>query len=594
MKVEGQTEGNGAIAVLVHDCRKEALDCLEKAVFSALRHLGIPFRCISIDDDLSDAAFRDLAAGHRAVLLPQSGTCARLSRSRIEALVTSCREEGLGLVMYEEAVSGLPAELRRLCALSGDMEETSASFRDIRRTASDHYIGWLGAPGEQLHSDSDIPCTLIFTPGEDGAGTGCGFRTEAGFPLALARQSGRGRIVLFPFAVRLYTMEGLGHASGLDDIFYRSIVWAARKPFFTWTMPKVAGLVIDDCSGSYDHFGYLDVLEEHGWKPHLSLFTDTIDEVAHEDIGLDSLRLRKGHSEGNLEIGFHALRYNESFCFDHLGRHPLTREELDARFERWDSLVARWKIPHSPWLHPHFGEIGAAALPYCRARGIEFITWLLPLDAAWFDVPARIPHMSPQPPYGHNGYYMTRMPGHPDLVAFNCVLDRKTRESSDYVVKTDYLWGNTVFWNESESTNMEEASLTLATQIRRGLDAGFYGEGATHEQRMACLRKGELREIFQEADRLLERHDPERLTMSRIMSMAGKRLGTGLEEVEIPSAGFGAEYRFSSPGAAGTECQLHGTTEEGWVESRSFSVDGMQGRVEGSFPGSARSSRRVV
>ncbi len=567
MKIAGEVEGNGSVVVMLHDSAPSALLILEKTLFSSFRHLGIPFCVVSVAEDLTDALFEELILRHPALVFPQSGTCERLSSSRLSSLVRA-HEAGLGLILYEARTGLLPGLIRDLFSLDKETPEPVGSFGTVTVEDNSHYITWLKGSGEELRSDSPAEYSIV----DGGRPEGKLLRSEGGHSLMLLSSRRSGRAVLFPFSIELYTMEYIGHACGLDDVFSRSLVWSARKPFFTWSMPPVAGLVIDDCSGSYDHFGYLDTLNGHGWSPYLSLFTDTIDEIAHEDLGLDSLRLKRGWEEGSLEIGFHALRYNESFCFDHLGRRPLNREELDDRFARWDHYLAKWKVRHSPWLHPHFGEISSASIPYYRERGIEFVTYLLPLDAAWFDVPATIPHISPQPPYGHNGYYINELPGFPDLLAFNCVLDRKTRMSSDYVVKTDYLWGNTCFWSESEFIDIGAASRTLADQIKRGLDSGFYGEGATHEQRIACLRKGEIREIFEETDRLLARHNPERRRLGEIMAIEKKRRNSRLVEVDLNASGTSLRYSFSAKDAVGTECQIHTEGPEGWPRTHRHAV----------------------
>jgi hypothetical protein len=523
--------------------------------------------------------------------------------SRISSLLAA-RENGLGLIFYESRTASLPARIREIFSLGTEGPEALGYFDTVSARNAEHFITWHKVYGEEHRSDSPVAYSKVgvdrpegnYMSSEDGhslmllsRGRPDGEWSSGGRGLPLpggtSPSCDAGRAVLFPFSIDLFAMEKLGHACGLDDIFYRSILWTARKPFFTWTMPNAAGLVVDDCSGSYDHFGYLDILNDHGWSPYLSLFTDTIDEVAHEELGLDGRRLEQGYAESSLEIGFHALRYNESFCFNHLERRPLTGLELEDRFARWDRCLSKWKVRHSPWMHPHFGEIGRNSIPYYLDRGIEFVTWLLPLDAAWFDVPATIPPMSPQPPYGHNGYYITELPGFPGLAAFNCVLDRKTRTSADYVVKTDFLWGNTPFWNESETVDIDAASSTLADQIKRGLDSGFYGEGATHEQRFACLRKGEIREIFEEADRLLARHHPQRRRLGEIMAIAKKRSRCRLIETSVNAEGGRLHYAFSSDEAVGTEFQIHTQGPEGRIYTSRHTVSCRQSFVDA--PGQA-------
>lgn len=571
MNVRGSTAGDGAILVLLRDSGQPALALLEAALFSALRQMGIPFVPVDLGEELGDGRFEELLARHPLFLFPQSGTCGLLSSSRLERLTCAVRE-GLGLVVYEEDAALLPKDILSVLSVFPG-SSVKGSCRTIGVERNDHYVTWLKEVGESYASDTPFAFSAV-----EGGGEGSGsLRNEAGKSMLFVSEKGKGRAVLFPFSIELFTMARLGHACGLDDVFSRSILWAARKPFLAWGMPRRSGLLIDDCSGSYDFFGYLDLMNERGWSPTLSLFTDAVDEVAHEDTEKAAKRLRRGWADGSLELHFHALRYNESFCFDHLGRRPLSEGELATRFERWDAYAKALGIAPCPWAHPHFGEISAAAIPYYAARGIEFITYLLPLDAAWFDVPSRIAPIAPQEPYGHNGYYMNPLASFPGIMACNCVLDRKTRTSSDYVVKTDYLWGNTPFWDESDGVDIGAASRTLADQVKRGLDSGFYGEGATHEQRIACLRKGELEEILAEADRLLERHEFERRKLSDIMAVAKRRRLCSLSMVESGGSRGAVRYEFSGEGACGTFVQLYVDGEDGRPRMIESAVSGRTG-----------------
>lgn len=561
MTVAGESDGSASVVVLIGDTAEAAMDELEDAILSALRHFGVPFLCTTaVEAGESFAYFCN-----PLLLVPQSGTLARLSERESEGIQHAV-ESGMGLVFYEPEVCSLPSWLRRIFRVEGAASR-QAAFSDMITTDNSHFISWTRWIGERVRSDRPLRCATGLAGQSPPS-----ISTEAGDPLMYTARYGAGGIAAFPFDAKWYTMEYLGHACGADDIFFRSIVWAARKPFLTWSMPAKAGLVVDDCSGSYDHFGYLRIMERHGWRPYLSLFTDTIDEVAHEDIHKTARVLHDGWANGMIDIGFHALRYNDSYCFNHPERRPLTREELEDRFVRWDACERTWGIRHSTWAHPHFGEIGANAVPYFMRRGIAWITYLLPLDAAWFDVPTSIPPLSGLPPFGHPGYHLSELPGFPDMMACNCVLDDKDRKSSDYVAKTDYLWNHTPFWSEAPEPLLEASAQVLALQIRRGLDAGLYGEGATHEQRIACLRSGELEEIFQEADRLLSRYDFQRCFISRILTTAKKRQQSRLMSVSYGEAGNHICCTFSTADAIGTQVQLY-TSSEPQASPRRMTVD---------------------
>jgi hypothetical protein len=552
MKIRQVVKGTATVLVLLHDNSEYVLDGLEHTVFSAFRHLGVPFTVMCTQDGIDIAKLDQ----HPLLFIPQSGTMRYISSEKQKA-IEATHAAGLGLVIYEPDVRLLPSWLCDCFDI--DVSNIAMSrFKEINTVNNDEYICWHRQVGEVVRSDKGIACSRSITRQSPVT-----LVDEANSQLLFKRTNNLGKIVLFPWDIALYDQEYLGHACGMDDVFLRSIVWAARKPFVTWGMPAQAGLLVDDCSGSYDHFGYVDSMVHHGWKAQLALFTETIDEVTHDDADKAKRILRSGWADGNLDIMFHALRYNESFCFNHMKRASLTKEELDDRFERWDWYERTWQIKHSHWAHPHFGEIGKNAIPYFEQRDILWITYLLPFDASWFDVPGKIDALSNLPPYSHAGYYQCALPVKTSILGCNCVLDQKRRTSADYVPQTDYLWNHTPFWNESEHPQLEQAARVLALQIQRGLDSGFYGEGATHEQRIAVLRKEEFKEILEEADRLLERYHFERTLISHSLSIARKRCYCHLVELDFRHSKEVVAYTFSNTEAIGTQIQIYHDAECG-------------------------------
>ena len=60
-----------------------------------------------------------------------------------------------------------------------------------------------------------------------------------------------------------------GPLAGLDDLVWRSPVWAARKPFAMRGLPNFAILRVDDCEGP---FWWAHIANEVGFKPRLGPF----------------------------------------------------------------------------------------------------------------------------------------------------------------------------------------------------------------------------------------------------------------------------------------------------------------------------------
>ena len=64
--------------------------------------------------------------------------------------------------------------------------------------------------------------------------------TQEGDPALVVGRCGNARIVQWMLSPKLWLNQVFGHANGLDDVFWKSIVWAARKPFVMMAMPLAA------------------------------------------------------------------------------------------------------------------------------------------------------------------------------------------------------------------------------------------------------------------------------------------------------------------------------------------------------------------
>src|SRR3954462_2941270 len=64
-----------------------------------------------------------------------------------------------------------------------------------------------------------------------------------------------------------------GPVNGLDDLVWRSLVWAARKPFVMRGMPNFVTMRVDDVSGP---FNWVHTANQVGFKPFLGLFINNV------------------------------------------------------------------------------------------------------------------------------------------------------------------------------------------------------------------------------------------------------------------------------------------------------------------------------
>ena len=86
------------------------------------------------------------------------------------------------------------------------------------------------------------------------------------YPSCSQRDTAKGRPMQFTVNPRVWRHEFFGHAQGIDDLFWRSILWTVRKPFAANMIPPFVTLSIDDCCGRHD-FAYVDVANKHHFVP---------------------------------------------------------------------------------------------------------------------------------------------------------------------------------------------------------------------------------------------------------------------------------------------------------------------------------------
>ncbi len=536
--MERQSEGNGVALLLVNRSDEEGHSRVGPAMLSALNHLGIPYRIRDLDDGPPSAAE---LADHACVVLGQDNLGAKLGHAGAESLRDAVRE-GVGLICFDGRLDSFAAPFHEIFGVRPGRGPLAANR--FAAACVDHFITGTRELADQVSSDKPVDAWPVEV---DGAGTVL-LKTDAGQPAAIATTAGRGRAVLFTTSVGLWLSEAVGHAWDLDDVFWKSIVWAARKPFAIYPMPPFATALVDDCSGSYNHFRYVDSMNTHGWMPHLEVYLEDIDRVMHHETYGDSHKMKSLYDAGLAEFGVHGLTYDKLMWFDHANRTPLSDGVLRSNFKLYDECMAKWGIKPCRVENMHFGEIGQNALPYMKDRGIEHISMVLPFDTGWFDTPHKKPAYNPPGPYHVRGHYFGDLPEDDHFFLVRSIVEPKDFVTTEASERGDYMWGNTIFWDESPRTNMERAAETAVFQVRRGIDSRFYGMTVAHEQRVAVVRMDEWEEIWDRVDAGLAKYTLIHRPWEYICDYARSRHNTRISAVNV------------APESGEVECSLTGRT----------------------------------
>jgi hypothetical protein len=245
--------------------------------------------------------------------------------------------------------------------------------------------------------------------------------------------------------------------------------------------------------------------------------------------------MRAKSAAGLATFGAHAFTYNHHIYFDHAGRQPYPDAVLAENFRQVDEKFRSWGLPLGRFANPHFGEVGLNALPHLTGRGVEFIGALLPFGVAWFEQRLELKEVK-LAPYGRSGFVFESLPEHPEFFGVNALIMPRQMTGVP-MVASEFLWNNTIFWDESAENNLAGAAQQALAQMRLGLDSLYFGELYTHEQRIAVLSMRELDEILTLIDQGLKKHTYLHRPYDYIAEYARSKVRSWLTRVSVNAGG---------------------------------------------------------
>jgi hypothetical protein len=216
-----------------------------------LEHLQIPYETINvaITGPASTLGSRQLiVAGHRGLNLSPAWRTA----------IVNAVQGGTGFVNLDwDGNIGYQSHIQAIFGATGSVTGPSGSEIAVPAAVvadgtAPHFIAglqarFLGMPAGQdlIYPLHDLTLTIDPTVLLDGQGTV--IARVGPSPLILARdhQGSAGRAVHLGSYAYLKA-DRLGFLMGLDDLFWRSLVWAARKPFVLRGYPRLFAVQLDD------------------------------------------------------------------------------------------------------------------------------------------------------------------------------------------------------------------------------------------------------------------------------------------------------------------------------------------------------------
>lgn len=228
-----------------------------------LEHLQVPYDIIDVSTTSPPATLSSrqlIIAGHKGL---------NLSTAWQQAILQAV-QNGTGFVNLDSAADiGSNAHIRGVFSATGSTAGTPATLIMVPASVAPggsnaHYIAalqrkFLGdrPPDDYIynfHADTNgvlrtVTATLL-TGARGTVLAKLGFRDDgdqlvANDPLILASTYGSGRAVHFGTYDYLKA-DRFGFLMGVDDLFWRSLVWAARKPFVLRGYPRLWAVQMDD------------------------------------------------------------------------------------------------------------------------------------------------------------------------------------------------------------------------------------------------------------------------------------------------------------------------------------------------------------
>jgi hypothetical protein len=379
--------------VLVNSHSSRYLD-FQHFIRPYLDNFGIPYAVQDISTNAPGPGISDYAViiiGHSQLDINQT-----YLNSTAQANISLAVSNGTGLVNFDsDLYTGTIPRYQFVQDIFGFTYGSGAAGTSVSLPATEpasqmHYIMARHPANGSVSLRGSLSVAGITVPAGATA-----LATTGGRPLVAVRQFGEGRAVQWgSYGWMVSTV--LGPVDGLDDVVWRGVVWAARKPFVMRGLPNFVTMRIDDVEGP---FGWAHIANEMGFKPFLTFFLSSMTDANAAD-------MRSMIINGTATASVHAFTASTFVYFDH---QRLTSYS-DAVQANNFAVATQWLTAHgitqSKICATHYSEIGPNAFAGLKAWGMEYV----PIEI----VPGTVEYATPGAPWLVGGpfrLYETTQPG---------------------------------------------------------------------------------------------------------------------------------------------------------------------------------------
>jgi hypothetical protein len=557
-----------------------------------LNHFGIPYVVYDVAKEENPGD----AAGHSLLILAHPGIFQEgdTTDSILISGILAAVDEGTGLVSFD------PSFLRT--RPEPDTVST-VLIRSITFKQSGHYITLNHTPADTLRFFEAMPLARYEFP---GAGV---LAASGDLPLLAVKERGQGRIACWTSMDWMHS-NVLGPLGGLDDCLWRSLVWAARKPFVMQGLPPMITMRVDDVAGrgglwNRSPLYWVGTANKYGLKPWLGLFIYNLNPQAVNE-------LRAYLLSGNATASPHAFGRpprHDAARESYLAVNPLDTvpfyynpESIPLRADSYDEFifynhhqsrawpdsealagleaVDRWyqanaPLPMCEYLVPHWYEMGANTARYTSEKwGMKYscfpkygdspyadtVMWLRSGPFRLFEEPQTCTGWTRQD--SQRPVYYAGFIEFGGATFFNCLTE--IRDDAGYEWAPD--------------NNIDETVGRGTRQLKRALDAMALPVLFTHETDYIYRIRPENwdRELML-ITRAVAPYNPEYLTMDQALRITRAVATSDIVSVNADTKGKVLRIGLEGKADTTTVCYLF-TEEEGVITSQLITIPAFKGR----------------
>lgn len=460
--------------------------------------------------------------------------------TQLEAAV----RDGVGLYSFDSHLFDFPSRFNNLIT-----QQTVNSNRiNISNTA--HFITQYHTPDIYNSTNNIINLLKYWSLGQTSnliGGINLATMSSGSNVVSLLQvsQYGNGRIVKWCGYDWVFEST-LGPVYGMDDLIWRGIVWAARKPFVMQGLPPMITMRVDDTDGDgggvINNFEWIKICNEFGIIPWCGTYNNWIPKnyIPTLKTLIDNNRATASpHAFGD---GFIYFNHDNLPSFDAAAN---TRKARDFYIQNGLKI--------SKYFVPHWYEVSSAALPEIRAMGGEFLGIHMLPDNHYYPCPwlncapyriNRFGNAANTTPVYYGGYVNLN-----GIEFFNCLTE--IRDDGGYEWYPD--------------NNVVTTAARGIRHLRRSLNSMVLSSLFTHEYYFAPISTANWRETLHRITSSISEYNPEYTSTDYAVQYI--RAKNNIRITNVRETHFNIDISYSGNNDLDTKCYLF-TEQNGQITYR--------------------------